>query len=144
MQLVFNTNKGAAVSVDTRLVVGGFFGGKRVSLTPALRLRAGEAFNTDLEWVRNNLDLPAGDFHTNLLRVRISYSFSPRVFVQSLVQYNDRIDNWSTNLRLGWLQTANTGLFIVFNENREVGGLPIGARDRSIALKFSRMVDVLD
>ena len=63
---------------------------------------------------------------------------------QLLVQYNDRIDNWSTNLRLGWLQTANTGLFIVFNENREVGGLPIGARDRSIALKFSRMVDVLD
>jgi hypothetical protein len=144
MQLVFNTNKGAPVSLDTRMVVGGFFGGRRVSLTPALRLRVGDAFNTDLEWVRNDLDLPAGDFDTNLLRVRLSYSFTPRVFVQSLVQYNDRIDNWSTNLRLGWLQTANTGLFIVFNENREVGGLPIGARDRSIALKFSRMVDVLD
>lgn len=144
MQLVFNTNKGAPVSLDTRLVVGGFFGGRRVSLTPALRMRAGEAFNADVQWERNDLDLPAGDFRTNLLRVRVSYSFSPRVFVQSLVQYNDRIDNWSTNLRLGWLQTANTGLFVVLNENREVGGLPLGARDRSIALKFSRMVDVLD
>ena len=144
MQVVFNSNRGAAVSLDTRLVVGGFFGGRRVSLTPLLRMRAGEAFNTDVEWVHNNLDLPAGDFDTNLLRVRVSYSFSPRVFVQSLVQYNDRIDNWSTNLRLGWLQTANTGLFIVFNENREVGGLPLGPRDRSIALKFSRLIDVLD
>jgi hypothetical protein len=32
----------------------------------------------------------------------------------------------------------------VFNENREVGGLPIGPRDRSLVVKFSRMVDLLD
>ena len=144
VQLVFNTNMGAPVSLETRLVAGGFFGGRRVSLTPVLRMRAGKVFNTDLELVRNDVDLPGGEFRTNLLRLRLSYSFSTRLFVQSLVQYNDRIDNWSTNLRLGWLQTANTGLFVVFNENREVGGLPLGARDRSIALKFSRLLDVLD
>ena len=78
------------------------------------------------------------------MRVRLSYSFTPRLFVQSLVQYNDRIDNWSTNLRLGWLQTANAGLFVVYNENREVGGMPLGVRDRSLVVKFSRMLDVLD
>ena len=143
-QLVLMTNQGAPVSLQTSLIAGGFFGGHRVTLTPTLRMRAGNAFNTDLQWQRNDVDLPAGNFVTNLLRVRLSYSFTPRLFVQSLVQYNDRIDNWSTNLRLGWLQTANTGLFVVFNENREVGGLPLGVRDRSVVLKFSRMVDVLD
>ena len=144
LQLVFNTNRGAPVSLETRLVVGGWFGGDRRSLAPALRLRAGDAFNADLQWAWNDLELPGGAFTTHLLRVRLSYSFSPRMFVQSLVQYNDLIDNWSTNLRLGWLQTANTGFFIVLNENREVGGLPLGTRDRSLVLKWSRMVDVLD
>jgi hypothetical protein len=144
VQIVFNTNKGAPVSLDTRLTVGGWFGGDRVVFTPVLRARAGDAFNAEAQWARNDLDLPGGAFTTNLVRLRLSYSFTPRLFVQSLVQYNDLIDNWSTNLRLGWLQTANVGLFIVFNENREVGGLPIGPRDRSLVVKFSRMFDVLD
>jgi hypothetical protein len=143
-QIVFMTNKGAPVSLETRLFAGGFFGGHRWSLTPTLKMRAGDAFNTDVEWQRNDIDLPGGAFVTNLLRVRVSYSFTPRLFVQTLVQYNDRIDNWSTNLRLGWLQTANTGLFVVYNENRQVGGQPLGLRDRSLVLKFSRLVDVLD
>jgi hypothetical protein len=144
VQIVTITNQGAPLSLDSTFVFGGFFGGRRTSLRPTVRWRLGEAFNTDLRWERNGVDLPGGDFVTNLLRVRVSYSFTPRLFVQSLVQYNDRIDNWSTNLRLGWLQTANTGLFVVFNENREVGGLPLGVRDRSLAVKFSRLVDVLD
>ncbi len=142
-QFVFMTNKGAPVSLDTTVIVGGFFGGHRLSLTPILNMRIGDAFNTDVQWQRNDVDLPGGAFVTNLLRVRVSYSFTTRLFVQTLLQYNDRIDNWSTNLRLGWLQTANTGLFAVYNENREVGDLPGGVRDRSLVVKFSRMVDVL-
>jgi hypothetical protein len=144
VQLVFNTNKGAAVSLDTRLVVGGWFGGHRVVTAPVVRARVGDAFNAEVGWARNDLDLPGGAFTTNLLRMRLSYSFTPRLFAQTLVQYNDSIDNWSTNLRLGWLQTANTGLFVVFNENREVGGAPLGVRDRSLTVKFSHMLDLLE
>ena len=144
VQVVFNSNRGAAVSADLRLVAGGAFGGDRVSLTPALRARLGDAFNAEAQWAYNDYDLPGGAFRTNLVRLRLSYSFTPRLFVQSLMQYNDTIDNWSTNLRLGWLQTANVGFFVVFNENREVGGLPLGTRDRSVTVKFSRMLDVLD
>jgi len=47
-------------------------------------------------------------------------------------------------VRFGWLRTANTGLFVAYNDNREVGGLPLGVRDRSLVLNFSRLVDVLD
>jgi hypothetical protein len=144
VQLVFNTNKGAPVSLDVRLVAGGWFGGQRLQLTPLLTARLGEAFNAEASWAHNDLDLPGGAFTTNLLRLRLSYSFTPRLFVQSLLQYNDTIDNWSTNLRVGWLQTANVGLFVVFNENREVGGMPLGTRDRSLVVKFSRMFDLLE
>jgi len=40
------------------------------------------------------------------------------MFLQGLVQYNDRADLWSMNFRFGWLQAANTGLFIVYNDTR--------------------------
>jgi hypothetical protein len=54
-------------------------------------------------------------------------------------------------VRLGWLRDANTGLFIVYNENRGIGaddapepaqrGLHV--RDRRLVLKLSWLFDVL-
>jgi hypothetical protein len=31
--------------------------------------------------------------------------------------YGDRADLWSSNLRFGWLQQSNTGLFLVYNDS---------------------------
>ncbi|MGE0455304.1 MAG: DUF5916 domain-containing protein [Vicinamibacteria bacterium] len=137
------SNPAAPVSLQVNVTAGGFFDGSRVAVQPSLRARAGETLNAYLDWQRNDVSLAAGRFVTNLLKLRVSYSFTPRLYLQGLVQYNDTIDNWSTNLRFGWIQTANTGLFLVYNENRESeSGLPL--RDRSLTLKFSRLFDVLD
>lgn len=144
IQLVLMTNQGAWWSYNTTLNVGGFFGGDRVSLNQALRLRLRETFNAELGWIRNDIDLPGGSFVTNLARARLSYSFTPRIFLQSLLQYNDRDDVWATNLRLGWLQTANTGLFVVYNETRDTITDALGLRDRSFIVKYSRLFDLLN
>jgi hypothetical protein len=144
--LVGITNQGAPVSFETRVTLGGFFGGSRKSSVSTLRARVGEAFTSSADYSRNDVSLPEGRFVTNLLRVRLSYSFSPRVYVQALLQYNDVIDNWSTNLRFGWLHAANTGLFVVYNENRDTARDPlgIGVRDRSLTVKYSHTFDLLD
>ena len=73
----------------------------------------------------------------------MSYSFSTRSFVQALFQYNDRDDLWSTNLRYGWLQTANVGLFVVYNELRGIGGGGPDQTARSFIVKASWQFDVL-
>jgi hypothetical protein len=145
-QLVFMTNQGAPISLNLQTFIGGFFGGERVTLNPTLRLRAGETFTTEIAYSRNDIDLPVGAFVTNLVRTRVSYSFTPRSFVQGLVQYNDRADLWSMNLRFGWLQAANTGLFVVYTDTRGLYDLfPRAPRrtDRSLIVKFSRMFDVI-
>jgi hypothetical protein len=126
--------------------IGGFFGGNRVTTNPTLRIRIGEAFTTETPTARNDVDLPLGRFVTNLIRSRVNYSFTPRTFVQSLLQYNDRADIWSMNVRFGWLQAANTGLFIVYNDTRGLYDLFPNRperTDRSLIIKFSRMFDVL-
>jgi hypothetical protein len=144
LQLVGITNQGAPLSLEARLTSGGFFGGSRLSTIAAVRGRLGESFNAYVDYSRNDVELPEGDFVTNLLKLRVSYSFTPRLYLQALVQWNDVTSNWSTNLRLGWLQTANTGLFVVYNENRDPTTGGVGLRDRSFTIKYSRMFDLLD
>ncbi len=141
--LVLITNQGAPLSFRLRATIGGLFGGDRVALQPTFRWRVGETFNTELAWRYNDLDLPGGSFETHLGRLRVSYSFTPKLFLQALMQYNDRDDVLVTNLRFGWLQTANTGLFVVYNEqdNLEISGF--GERERSLIVKYSRLIDLL-
>ena len=50
------------------------------TLNRRFRFRVGETFNDRGRVLRNDVDLPQGDFDTNLLRLRLSYSFTPRLF----------------------------------------------------------------
>ena len=145
-QLAIQSNDGAPVSGRLQVTAGGFFGGSRVRLNPQFRVRVGDRFNTEIAWDRNDVDLPSGQFVTNLGRTRVSYSFSPRVFVQGLVQYNDRANVWSSNFRFGWLQQANTGLFVVYTDSQLVDDRGLGTEiaDRSLIIKFSQMFDALN
>ncbi len=143
VQLVFQTNEAAPVAFETRVVVGGFFGGDRVRLAPELSFRIGDAFNGELEWDYNDIDLPGGAFSTHLGRLRVNYSFTPRILLQALVQYNDRADAWATNFRFAWLKRANTGLHVVYDEIRDIGSVGTGIPDRSLIVKYSRLIDLL-
>ena len=142
-QITGNTNQGAPVSARISTIIGGLFGGDRVTITPSIAARVGETFNAAFEWSYNDLRLPGGDFTTNLARVRMSYSFTTRMFFQALVQYNDRADLWSSNLRFGLLSDANTGLFVVYNDIQGLGSeVPTGA-GRTLTLKYSYIFDLL-
>ena len=149
-QLVFFTNRSKWISINLRSFIGGFFGGDRVSSTGTLRLRYGNKLNAEFTLQRNDVNLPGGDFTSNLFRTRLSYSFTPNIFLQSLLQYNDQADIWSMNARFGWLQSANTGLFIVFNQVSyldlaEDDGLFYGFGDlsnRSVTIKYTYLFDV--
>ncbi len=143
-QIVLMTNQGAWWSLNMRITKGGFFGGDRFSLNPTFKFRFGENFNTQLSLSRNDINLPEGSVVTNLFRARISYSFTPRLFIQGLIQYNDFDDIWSTNLRLGWLQTANTGLFIVYNDIREIDNRISSTQSRNLIIKYNRLFDLLN
>ena len=140
----FNYNRSAPVNAGVRLVFGGFFGGDILSVRSQLNARYAETFNFSLIWTRNDIDLPAGSVVTNLVGTRVAYNFSPRLFAQSLVQYNDSDRLWSVNFRFGWLQDANTGLFLVYNETEGIRQyIPAGA-GRSLILKYSYLFDLLD
>ena len=142
-QLVLFSDRGAPLSFRVRTVVGGFFGGDRVAISPSVNYRIGESFSTSLSWDYNDIDLPGGDFKVNLARLRVSYSFTPKILLQALVQYNERDKLIATNFRFSWLQSANAGLYLVYNEiDDESLGAP-GKPRREFILKYSRIIDLL-
>ncbi len=144
VQLAFLGNQSAPLNFSIESIIGGRFGGDRVSLSPTLRYRIGDKFSSELALNYNDFDLPVpnGNFTANLLRLRLSYSFTPKILLQMLAQYDEQDDRISTNLRFSWLQSANSGFFLVYNEvdERGLGALP---RGREFIVKFSHIFDVL-
>ena len=143
-QLSYVSNRGAPVTVAMRVLVGGFFGGDRVSVGPSISFRTGDTFNASIQLSRNDVDLPGGHFVANLLGTQLAYNFSPRCFLEAFIQYNDTEDLWSANLRFGLLGQANTGLFIVYNDTRGLHDTIPGGSGRRLLLKFSRVFDLIE
>lgn len=140
-QIIAFTDQSRAISLNSRTTIGGFFGGDRASIAPSLLLRGGEALTVELGGSYNRVSLPGGTFTANLYRARVSYSFTPRVYLQSLVQYSEQSESWSANLRFGWLQRANTGLFVVINQTGALDAALDDALQRGIIVKYSRLFD---
>ena len=143
-QLRFRTDQGAPLSLEFFSVFGGFFGGRRSTVSPRLSLRLGERFNTQVSWDRNDLNLPGGAFVVNLARFRLNYSFTTRVFIQALVQYNDRERLWSSNVRFAVLSDANTGFFIVYDDIAGFDRFSHPGAGRSLTVKYSHLFDLLN
>jgi hypothetical protein len=66
------------------------------------------------------------------------------LYVQANLQYNDDSEDFGTNIRLGWLDTAGTGLFLAINDTEHTGtlertGFAAGPRQRQIVIKYSRL-----
>jgi len=120
---------------------GRFLTGDQNSPTFQVILRDGGRFTIDTTWQYRAITLPQGAFQTNLGNMRVTYNFTPSLFVQSLLQYNDRTDRWSTNLRFHWLQTAGTGLFLVYNDTESLNGM--GPINRAFIVKYVRQFDIL-
>ena len=146
MSFRFSSDPGAPFSLGLRGIVGGFFGGDRVNLEPTLRYRAGEKFSTELSWSHSDIDLPipGGDFEVDLARLRLSYSFTPRISIQTLVQYNKRDNVLATNLRFAWLQSANSGLYLVYNEVDDSGLGGPRRNAQQFIIKYSRILDIFN
>ena len=142
LRLQMNTDRRKGVFARTNWEVGRFLTGNQSSPTFQVVFRNSGRFTLDTTWTYRAISLPQGAFHTNLGNMRVTYNFTPSVFVQSLLQYNDRTDRWSTNLRFHWLETAGTGLFLVYNNTEGLNGF--GPVNRTLIVKYVRQFDILD
>jgi len=136
-----STNSSAPFRARLGLTAGGFFGGDRLAVSPSFTYRPNESFEASLGGSYNDIELEGGDFDVGLTNLELSYSFTPKMSISALVQHDDRAEVLSTNLRFAWLQSANAGLYVVYNELDDKINAP-GRKRREFILKYSRILRI--
>jgi hypothetical protein len=123
-----------------RFDVGEFWTGTRRGGSGTVTLRRGATFSGSVLLDHTDVKLPQGNFARTLTALRLNYFFSPRIFVQTLTQFNNQQRIWSANVRFGWLNTAGTGLFVVLNDGREANSAFdwVRPQQRTVFVKFTR------
>lgn len=143
LQFILITNPNNALSLSTRTFIGGYFNGIRYSNSGTANFRIGDKFVSSLTMSHNDIQLDTGNTTALVGGLRLSYSFTPRIFLQSLIQRNNVSEITSVNARFGWLQNANTGLFVVLNIVKDDN--PIDAlNNQTITVKYTHRFDILN
>jgi len=121
---------------------GSFYSGHKTALT-VTRGRASltDQFSVEPLYSVNWIDLAEGQFTTNLLGARVTYTMTPLMFTSALVQYNSSRNAASVNIRFRWEYQPGSELFIVFNEERDTGlhRSYLGPTNRAFIIKFNRL-----
>ena len=109
----------------------------RRALLIALGLEALFLIYTSVNWV----DLPEGRFTAKLFSARSTLTFSPRMFVAGLVQYNSTSSTFSTNVRFRWEYQPGSDFFVVYTDGRDTLTQGVhGFLNRSAAVKLTRLL----
>ncbi len=104
----------------------------RINIHPQLSIEPGVSMN--------HVSTPFGDFTTQLVTSRVTYTATPLMFVSGLVQYNDSQGVLSTNVRLRWEYQPGSELFVVYSDGRTTtsAGFP-ALQNRSLVVKLNRL-----
>ena len=132
----------AMFATTLRWRTGGFYDGDFAAYEMSFAYRPSARIQTSLGWTRQNIDMIYGNFHTDLVPVKVSYAFTTLANIQALVQYNNQTSQLSSNIRLALLNRSGTGLFVVYNDRRETTEFnPIETLGRSFVVKYTRLFD---
>ena len=113
-----------------------------MSNNASLKIRSGDKFNSSISINNTNLKLDNEDLNAVLTGLSLSYSFTPRMFLQSLIQYNNVSNLFSINTRFGLLKSANNGLFVVLNILKDEDILDYNNNQR-FTIKYSHTFDLI-
>ncbi|MBI4484067.1 MAG: carbohydrate binding family 9 domain-containing protein [Acidobacteria bacterium] len=117
---------------------GEFYSGKLTTVLTAGTFRPNDRFSLEGRYTLNEARLLQGSFTTRLLSLRINYSFSTRMFLNGLFQYNSDRRQVSSNIRFNFIHRPLSDLFMVYNEQRDVSGA--GRTDKALIVKYTHLL----
>ena len=97
-------------------------------------------FSLEPSFSVSRLDLPTGEFTTKVVRSRVDYGFSPRMFASALLQYSSTDRTFSSNLRYRWEYRPGSEFFVVWTDEHDTRPNSIGLRNRAFVVKVTRLL----
>ena len=140
--LELETNHSRKVSGSALITTGGFWNGTQNTIKGGVVYRPSYQLTFDIALQRSDitLPLPMHDFVTNLVTSRIGYAFNTRTFLDTLLQYNTDLKQFSANIRFDLIHRPLSDLFVVYNEQQLTNEpTPVNA-GRGFIVKYTHML----
>ena len=124
-QIRFNTNDSRVFSARGGFSRGGFWGGTGTEVAIGGMWKTGPYLTISGDYTRNVISLPVadGDFTTSLFNMTILAAVSRALFANALIQYDDVSNEVQANVRINWIHTPGSDLFVVFDTGYLTGDL---------------------
>jgi hypothetical protein len=143
-ELSYEFGRQRPISGLLSLRVGDFWSGTNTAISlSGGRIEVSPQLSIEPSYSINKVELPEGDFTAELGIIRVTYTFSPRMYFSGLVQKDSTSNSFSTNLRFRWEWAPGSELFVVYSDDYDTD--PLGRpddrdlRNRGFVVKINKL-----
>jgi hypothetical protein len=137
LSLSASTDDSRKISGYVLTAFGKYFDGDRNTYSVSLLFKPSKHFKVIPAYTREDVDLPAGSFDADLVTATIEYTISTKTFINALLQWNDDLKEFSTNLRFNYEYSPGSDIYLVYNATRDTNG--DGLKERAVFFKITRL-----
>jgi len=125
IEVAFNPNRARSFGMNGIASFGDFWSGTRTQIGGGFFWIVNKhlTIDTDARWNDVSLPVPDGDFSTTLLSTRLEAALNRQLFAYALVQWDDVSNEFQANVRVNWIHTPGSDLFLVFDTGYLTGPL---------------------
>ena len=103
---------------------GSFFSGNRTDIGANIGFRQSRHLNVEAGVDHSIIDLPVanGEFTATTVSLNLLGALNRKLFAKGLIQYDNFSRDIQANIRVDWIHTPGSDLFLVFNTSYHVSG----------------------
>jgi uncharacterized protein DUF5916/cellulose/xylan binding protein with CBM9 domain len=137
--IVAESDHSRALSASARVVLGDFWSGTQQTIQTSVLYRPSYRlfFDAGLQVSDIHLQAPVASFVSTLVNLRVGYSFSTKMFLDSLLQYRTDVNQFSANVRFNLIHRPLSDFFIVYNESQFTDTTQTAGR--GVVVKYTQM-----
>jgi hypothetical protein len=129
------------LSGSINLQYGGYWSGHAEQVTTSITYKLPPRFTFIFSTNQTFARLPEGRFIARIFTSNVNYTFSPRLSLTNLIQYDNRSRNLGWQSRVRWTLQPGNDLFFVFNQGwieefDRAGTLRFRTADTKVSAKF--------
>lgn len=114
----FESERSRRFGIDTNLTFGQFYDGDRLEWSASMHYVFNTHLRTQVSFSAYDIDTTHGDLDWRLWSLRLEYTLNAYLSTSAFLQYNSSSGDATLNLRLRWIHSNDSDLFLVFNERR--------------------------
>ena len=123
----FTPDRARSLGLKFNAALGDFWSGTRTELGGGVVWIANKHLTVDGSVSWNDISLPVadGDFTTTLISTRLEAALNRKLFAYALVQWDDVSQTLQSNIRVDWIHTPGSDLFVVLDTGYLTGPLDL-------------------